>query len=235
MASMMANDLASTERRQLPRLSLSSIQFKKTDQGKIYSLKDVSEGGMAIWLDESESHAGFKMNSLVEGVLNLRTEKLPVRAKVVSVSADRVNCQFENLSEATLKTLRAFLAPEILGQQLKLYPSHQDLKTLEYHGPAATDLIFKLGSDGRYVIFTIYVLGNFVHWDEERGLSTGVTQSSDQRTEQRGVLRLETLILSQDPSLDPQKLNIAKRLILSSNLPQDTKTWCLQQLSSLNT
>ncbi|MBI2712420.1 MAG: PilZ domain-containing protein [Bdellovibrio sp.] len=225
--------MATTERRKLPRLSLGSIQFRISENGipgRIFPLKDLSEQGMSLWLDESDSAPSVGDGQILEGALNLRHEKFPVRARTVSISPDRIGCRFEDLSSETSQALKSFLDPSVLGKELRLFPGQQDLQSVEYHGPSGTDLIFRTAPDGRYIVFTIYVLGNFIHWEEETGLSTGETRSSNTRCEQRGVMRLETLELTTDSTPDPKKLNVAKTLVLSSNLPQDTKNWCIRQL-----
>jgi hypothetical protein len=52
----------------------------------------------------------------------------------------------------------------------------------------------------------------------------------DQRGEEWGAVQFETIVLDADTQPDPDKLSIAKDLILSSNLPQDLKKWCVRQL-----
>jgi hypothetical protein len=61
-------------------------------------------------------------------------------------------------------------------------------------------------------------------------METGQVNSSYEQSEVRGVVRFETLLLKPDGRADRGKLNIAKSLVLSSNLPQDLKKWCVRQL-----
>jgi hypothetical protein len=218
------------ERRQLPRLNLSSVQFRLSQSGRIFPLKDLSEGGMSFWLNESEEAGLFPIGYKLDGILNMQREKFPVTARVSSLSSDRIGCQFEALAGSTVQALKRFLDPAVLARELRPFPTPGVSNTLWYHGPTGTDLVFRHGLDGRYTVFTVYALGSYIHWEEESGLATGKTESSGERCEQQGVLRLETLLLTTDPAPDPQKLKVAKTLILSSNLPQDTKTWCIRQL-----
>jgi hypothetical protein len=74
------------------------------------------------------------------------------------------------------------------------------------------------------------MMGSFIQWDHEAGLSTGRTQPFDQREVTAGIVRFETMLLDTDPQLDAGKLSIAKTLILSSNLPQDLRNWCARKL-----
>lgn len=84
--------------------------------------------------------------------------------------------------------------------------------------------------DGQFYRFAIFLLGSFTQWDQQKGLSTGFANLSGERGEEWGMVRFETLLMEADTLPDPQKLSIAKALLLSSNLPQNLKSRCLRQL-----
>ena len=219
----------SYERRNLPRLSLTSEQFRLAQNQKIFSVSDISQKGMGLWLLDQADLEYFAVGSEIEGHLNLEREKYAVRAHVRNVAPDRVGCEFEVLSPETQKALDHLLDPKILGRELKPIPS-AGKNMLWYHGPSGTDLLLRRLPDGQYERMTLYVLGTFVQWDEEQGLSTGRALASDLKSEVRGILRLETLYLDSDPKADRSKLGIAKTVILSSNLPQDLINWCIRKM-----
>src|SRR5688572_11125843 len=98
-----------SERRRLPRLSLSSAQFKLTSNGKIYGIKNLSEKGMAIWLLETQELQSFSVGQLIHGTINLKGEKLSLFARVKHLALDQIGCAFENLSKEETQTLHAYL------------------------------------------------------------------------------------------------------------------------------
>jgi hypothetical protein len=226
------NGIKYDERRNLPRLCLTSEQFRLTKTGRIFSVTDLSENGMGLWLIDQNDLSFFSVGLLVEGTLNLNRQKFEVNARARNLSKDRVGFEFENLSEETKQAIRNFLDPSVLGAELKPIPS-QELSTLWYNGPSGTDLVLRRSADGQFEKFTLYVLGTYVQWERDQNVSTGKVASSDQPNELRGIMRLETLLLIQDVMPDRGKLAIAKTVIMSSNLPQDLKSKCVRQLNSV--
>jgi hypothetical protein len=184
---------------------------------------------MGFWLLDADDRALFVVGALLEGLLNLAGEKHPVRARVRNISRDRVGCEFEDLLDTTQKGIAKFLDPTTLGAELRPIPS-AEAGTLWYHGPSGTDLLLKRKTDGQFDQLCLYFLERFVRWDTEEGLVTGTSEASSEPCEIRGILRLETLLLHLDSSQDSDKLRIAKTIILSSNLSQDLKSWCVRQL-----
>ncbi len=221
------------ERRALPRLCLSSELFRLQQNGKIFSVADLSQYGMALHLLDSEDLIHFSIGAKVNGVLNLRREKFSIQARVKNVGRERVGCEFESLDKNTSHVIQQFLDPAFLAQEMKPIPSSQS-GSLWYHGPSGTDLLFVREMDGHFRRFTLYLLGSFSQWDETLGLSTGLVDSSFESSESRGVVRFETMLLDADPKPDPQKLRIAKTFVLSSNLPQELKKWCVRNLGLIS-
>lgn len=219
------------ERRRLPRISLTGEQFRLNQTGKIFSVTDLSESGMALRILDRSDFLLFPVAAEVEGTLNLKGEKHSVTAKVRHIGPEMVGFEFEKLSPVTQEALNRFLDPAALGRELKPLPSSEGAM-LWYHGPSGTDLLLRRGSDGQYHKMTLYVLGSFIQWSQDEGLSTGRAKPSDEQSETRGVLRFETLLLDSDPKVDPGKLKVAKTLILSSNLAEDFKKWCVRKLET---
>jgi hypothetical protein len=217
---------------------VTSEQFRLSSHGKIFSVVDLSKKGMGFWLLDLDDILLFSVGLLIHGTLNVRGEKYSVKARVRNLRSDRVGCEFESLSESTLRSIEKLMDPQVLGKEMKLFPS-PGRNSLWYHGPSGTDLLFhKAGQETRekepieneYESLILYVLGIFVQWEKEHGVSTGRVILSDQETEVRGIIRLETLFLQPDPSVDLEKLSIAKKVLLSSNLPEDLQSWCVHQL-----
>jgi len=217
------------ERRCLPRVCLTREQFRLTQTGKIFSVTDLSQNGIGFWLSDSKDLVLFILGSTLEGTLNLHRQKHSIQIKVKNLSQQRVGAVFENLSLETKKAIEQFLSPNVLGAELKPMPSYE-LSTLWYHGPSGTDLILHRSADGQIERITLYVFGSYVQWDHHQGVCSGRVMLSHHRSEVRGMMRFETLLLFQDGTLDGSKLEIAKTVILSSNLPQDLKSRCVRKL-----
>jgi hypothetical protein len=219
------------ERRRLPRLNLSGEQFRLAQNGKVFSVTDLSTEGMALRILDREDLRLFPVAADIQGTLNLKGSKYPVKAVVRHLGSDLVGCEFAGLDSTVAAALTQFLDPAVLGHELKPIPASDG--ALWYHGPSGTDLLLWRGVDGQYKRLTLYVLGSFVQWENDAGLSTGRAEVSEHdKSEIRGVVRFETMLLDRDSLPDSGKLSVAKTLILSSNLPQDLKKWCVRQLGS---
>lgn len=216
------------ERRTLPRLTLSHEQFRLDATGKLFSVADLSLAGMALRIVDQADLVHFTVGRELEGTLNLRRQKYPVKARVRHIGKDLVGCQFHDLNAEVTRALEKVLDPKTLGQEMKPVPSN-DLG-IWYHGTSGTEFMIWRDVDGRQTKLAILVLGNLVQWEENTGLSTGVVESSFEESHVLGVTRFETLLIRPDSRIDHQKLSIAKRLIVSCNLPEDLKRWCLRRL-----
>lgn len=219
---------SSPERRVLPRLTLSHEQFKLNSNGKLFSVADLSTGGMALRVVEREDLEHFTVGREIEGTLNLRREKYSVQARVRHIGKDLVGCEFHDLSNEVNQAMTRILDPKILGQEMKPVPSN-DLG-IWYHGTSGTEFMIWRDVDGRQTKLAILVLGNLVQWEETLGLSTGLVKSSFEESHVLGVTRFETLLIEADERIDQQKLSIAKVLLTSCNLPEELKRWCLRRL-----
>jgi hypothetical protein len=218
------------ERRRVPRLCLTGELFRVAPEGKTFSVTDLSPEGMAIRVLDGEDLRLFAVSTVVFGELNLRREKYPIQGRVKNTRIDQVGFQFENISPAVDKALHQYVNPKNLGQELRPIPSSEN-GALWYHGPSGTDFLLWRSIDGHYRKMAMYVQGTFVHWDTDKGISTGACTSAEEKSEIRGLLRFETLMLRPDDSVDLSKTEVAKTILLSSNLPQDLMKWCVRQLT----
>ncbi|HLD99041.1 MAG TPA: PilZ domain-containing protein [Bdellovibrionota bacterium] len=217
------------ERRRLPRLNLAGEQFKLST-GKIFSVSNLSNDGMALRVLERADLEFFPIATRIQGTLKLAGQKFETRAIVRHLGGDAVGCQFDGISEDLKAVLARFLDPEELGRELKPIPA-SELGAVWYRGPSGTNLLLWRANDGQYRRIALFVLGNYMQWDESSGLTTGQTHASDECAEVRGIVHFETMLLDVDEKPDPKKLEVAKKLLMSSNLPQDLKKWCVRQFS----
>ncbi len=196
-------------------------------------MTDLSVEGMALRILEAQNFYLFPVGTQFDGTLNLKGVKHEVRARVRHLGPSSVGAQFESLSTEASRALHGFLDPAALGKELKPIPASEN-STLWYHGPSGTDLLLKRSADGQYHRMTVYILGSYVQWSEgpPESLITGQVRSAEENDESRGVLRFETMLLDADQSIDAGKLEVAKTLILSSNLAEDFKKWCVRKLAS---
>lgn len=218
------------ERRRVPRLCLTGELFRVAPIGKTFSVTDLSPEGMAIRVLDGEDLRLFAVSTLIQGELNLRRDKYPVQCRVKNIRADHVGFQFEGLSPAVDQILHQYVNPKSLGQELRPIPSSEN-GALWYHGPSGTDFLLWRSIDGQYRKMAMYVQGVYVHWDVEKGITTGLCRSAEEKSEIRGLLRFETLMLDPDDSVDLSKTEVAKTVLLSSNLPEALTKWCVRQLT----
>jgi hypothetical protein len=223
----------SDERRRVPRLALTSEQFRLHPVGKIFPVGDLSRTGMAIRVREPEDLYLFSVGRHIEGILNLRREKYPVRGEVKHAGRELIGIQFRDLEEKTKEALQQFLDPAVLGAELRPLPSVGG-NPFWYHAGAGVDFLLWLDGEGSFTEWMLYWPGDahggrYAQW-KSGALSTGMAHWGQETAVVQGALRFETRRLVPDEDLDPQKLAIAKQLILSSNLPQDLRNWCSRQL-----
>jgi hypothetical protein len=236
------------ERRRLPRVSLTQEQFRLAETGKIFSVTDLSPGGMALRVIDPNDLILLTVGSHLEGTLNLRREKIPVAGQVRHVLGERVGIAFEGLSSETIRRLSQLLDPRILGADLRPMPSGESLGPLKssgasglwFHGSSGTDLWLERGADGSVRRFLFLILGGYVRWElaatadgsvEESDfgvLTTGLSDSvppdfKPEEDEIRGVIRWETHWFRPDPKLDREKLALASAVLEAATLADDLK------------
>lgn len=225
---LVSKDRAS-EKRRVPRINLAQEQFKLGLNGKVFSVADLSQQGFALRILDPQDLAVFSVGAKIEGTLNLAREKLAIQGRVAHVRPDLIGVEFGELMPKVRATLDAFLDPAHLGKELKLRP-HSSRDVVWYTGPSGTHLFFGKDAQGVSRRVSALVLGVYVQWEEATGLGTGTYALSEDRDEVHGALRLETVLFSADSAVDPAKTDLAKRLVLGSNLSQDLKDWLLRRL-----
>ena len=184
-----------SERRRMPRLNLSAEQFRLSQNGKIFSVVDLSTHGMALRVLDRNDLGLFPIGMHLQGILNFRREKYAIKARVRHLGVDLIGCEFEAADkevQSVLAILARYLDPAVLGAELKPIPSGDGATW--YHGPSGTDLLLWRGTDGQYRRLAVYVLGSYVQWEKDEGLSTGIVKSSFEASEVRGVVRFETML-----------------------------------------
>ncbi len=215
------------ERRRVPRLALTHEQLRNGPTGKVFSLIDLSENGLAFRLLDSEELIHFPVGSEFKGWINLKRVKYEISAKVRHLGRDWVGVAFGELPVESRLALQSFTHPENLGAELRPLPSQDG--AIWYHGPTGTDLMFWFGENLKIVRMFLLVHGFYVSFESEI-LQTGNAVSHGERLELRGLIQMDSLPLLPDSVPDPNKLSIAKRLTLSSNLSVDLKKWCVRTM-----
>ncbi len=222
------------ERRRLPRLNLTTEQFRLGANGKIFSVADISSEGLALRVLDRSDLVLFPVEMLCEGTLNLSRQKFACSVRVKHVGTERIGCRFEDIGTDLRQALDKLLDPNELGRELKPVPAVEP-GTVWYQGPTGTHLLLSRGMDGQFFRLALFFLGNFVRWEEAGGLSTGRVSSAFEPSEVRGVVRFETMLFDADPQPDHGKLQVAKKILLGSNLPKDLISWCARQMQEPQT
>ncbi len=225
------------ERREVPRLSLTSEQFKLASSKKVYSVHDLSCSGMALHLIEENDRSQFPVGERVRGEININRQKYAVEATVRNHRDGLVGVEFQGLTQSVKKAIKTLLSPCSLGRSLKMIPAHQ-VGYFWFHGPSGTDLVLYKGEAQSVQKFVLYVLGSFIQWENSQGVQTGrlIYQSQDGASvipvsnEIQGIVELESTILQTDPLPDPKKIKIALEVIGSSKIPEELKTLVTERL-----
>ena len=226
------------ERRKLPRVSISSEQFRLSNNGKVYAVADLSPDGMALRLLDRQERVLFPLGTRVEGWLNIARKKYKITSIVRNIRGDHVGCEFHELSSEIREELLQWLDPTSLGQTLRLMPSpvgfgatgSGQFDWLWFHGRSGTEVFARVSSqntemDSRSICSLVVVLWgeHFVEWVAEDGVVTGRLRLAEDRDAIQGVFRLAPEWFERDSELDPIKLNLAKTLVLSASFPEHWK------------
>lgn len=217
-------------KRRVPRLRLTSDQFKLNRTGKVYGVFDVSEDGIGLKLIDNEDLAVFTLGSTVEGILKFFDEYFTLKLKVSFVHPSRVGLRFETPNTQFTRRLGELLSPEHLGSDLKLIPIDGG-RGFWFHGRASTDFLVARTPQGALLGFTLQMLGMAIRYRPDEGLTTGWIKSIEKEPEISGLIEVGQLSLEPDSQPDLEKLSVAKKFILGSNLPEDIKTWAFQKLT----
>lgn len=214
----------SIERRMTPRWRLEKVLFRSSFHSRLFSVVDLSLGGMSLALDR-EDQKDWLPGLKIQGVLSYFSEKIPIQARIRHKKGSYVGCEFEPLLSSVQAQLERFLNPEELGGLLRWVP-FQDSHSDWFVGPCGTCLLIRREKSDLPVHISVYVLGQYVQWEKHLGVMTGRLTSSNYPDEPRGLFHLQTRLLEKDQEVDSLKLSIAKKVILSSNVAEEFKSWC---------
>lgn len=220
----------SPERRRVPRLHLTQEQFRLDANGKVFSVLDLSMGGMGIKIIDGADHVFFTMGASFSGMLKLREKKVRLHAVARHVRKDMVGAEFETLPDESLHALKEALDPGCIGRGMRPFPC-PDGRATWYHGTSGADFLVWRGLDGARTRLGLFLLGSFVQWEETEGLTTGQTLAGEDPLEGRGVIGFETLLLEKDEKPDPEKLRLVRALLLQVSCPEELRDWSLRKVS----
>lgn len=220
------------DRRIVPRLEVTSEQFRLSSNGKIFSVVDLSMKGMGIRVIEPDDLFLFPVGKSFSGVLNLRHVKYQISAKVTRVAREQIGCEFENLSDSVSALLNDALDPKWIGSQLKPMPQLDQTGTpYWYHGPSSTEVLIWRELDGSVSRLFAVVLGQYVSWSEPDGLETGWVASSGQANRRNGLVFQESLDLRKSETADRHAIELVRQLIQSSSINDPMRTKLIRELS----
>lgn len=213
-----------TERRLLPRLSLSTEQFRLSLNGKLFGVADLSQNGMALRLLLEEDRLLFPIGAELEGTLNVNRTKFKLSARVRNIRGDHVGCEFTSPGAELVEELRQWLDPQTLGATLRPMPSGAVTDSVWYNGRSGTEVIAWPAEGGGLSRVLVILWGReFVEWSSAEGVRTGEVKFGRERDSIQGVLRWAPEWLITDAAPESGKLNLAKTLLLSSKLPEEWK------------
>jgi len=201
------------ERRRIPRLDLTTDQFKLAQNNKIYQVCNLSPMGMAIRVLENCELIHFTVGREISGVINVHGGKVEINARVKNVRGCNIGCEFHSLKDEVKSDLNNYLDPQRLANDLHLVPAG-DTATLWYHGPSGTDILFWNKGNGEphaFYRFSVFVFGTFVQWEAEGGITTGRTLASDEMAP-ASVARTNSMAKLRSISIDSPGLRLFKLL-----------------------
>lgn len=229
------------ERRKIPRVSLSSEQFRLASNGKIFAVADLSAEGMALRLLSFEDRVLFPLGTAIDGWLNIDRRKHRVKADVRNIRGEYVGCEFSELGSEVRAELSRWLDPIELGQTLRLMPTPVGfggaaMEWIWHSGRSGTAVLGKVtpGIDGanREELEKVVVVlwgTQFVEWCLGKKPTTGAVKFVDDRGAVQGVFRVAPEWFETDSAIDPVKLNIARKLLEHSKLPESWKRWVTER------
>mgnify|MGYP001570911933 CR=1 FL=1 len=221
------------ERRRVPRVNLSHEQFRLASNGQLFWVTDLSLGGFGIRISEQQDLILFSLGKAVTGILNLHGEKLALEARVQHLARGFAGLEFQNLSGSSRVAIERFLDPSNLAQELQRMPAPEEALSW-FHGPSGTDvLVWSHREDGSFERALVMLRGHYVEWEAgtPAQIATGTFAHSQDAPDVRGLMRIETLLFQRDgASPGAEKKIIAKKFLLSSNLPESLKKRLIARL-----
>lgn len=225
-----APEFSGLERRRVPRISLGTEQFKMAASGRLYTVADLSAHGLALWAPDPAEFTEYAVGMTLEGVLKVGGGKFPVRIKIRNRTKQRLGCEWLAPATDLLEAVQRCFDPEILGKSLKPIPS-PERNFLWYFGLSGTHLSLRRLNDGQFDLLSLCFHDAYVQWTAQSGVQSGTVVVADFPEETQGIFRVDTLFFKPDSSMDKKKLEIARKVISSSPLPEEVKGWGVRQFS----
>lgn len=199
-----------TDRRTLPRLSITPSQFYSAKFHKSFSIQDLSVGGVSLHLIDRNDLQFFAVGSEHKGTLKVEGARFEVQFKVKYIQGLGIGAAWEQATPELVGHIKKITDPGYLGASLKKMDLQdhsgflQDANMAWYHAPVGMNLI--VYGQKRWVLFFYQT---FVQWDSEMGITTGKAAAEDEQSVNIGIIRLETRLLEYDRKPDQRILELA--------------------------
>ena len=228
-----------TERRRFPRVILGHEHFRAN--GRLYAVLDLSVSGMALRISDTDDFGTWAVGRRLQGTLGVLGKHVSLGVVVRNVASAPggggiVGLQFED-PLGTGGQIDHSQWPELWGAQLRPIPHTAASGELWFHGGAGVDVFFN--ADARLVL--ILMGDRFIRLTEKGGAETGSTKRTVRGggsvDRDNGVIQWEERELTADSSSRPEavtqtaaQLAVAKRLLLSSKIPEPARGGMLSLL-----
>lgn len=216
----------SHEKRKLPRFHITPCQYHELENGKNFSVQDISLGGLSIRLVDREDLPLFAVGSEHVGIVKLEGRKLPARFKVKYLRGTLIGAEWFNPDASLVSHLTDISHPEKLGEHLRKYDLPEWISSQWFHNPVGVDLLFypptaasasSIGI-GRW---TLYIHHSFVQWEMDSGVKTGQALSEDEEGFSHGIVKLETRLIEYDEMPDLRLIETARALVAHAPLEDE--------------
>jgi hypothetical protein len=203
------------EKRRLPRFHITPCQFQDAALGKAIAVQDLSLGGLALRLVDSEDLPRFAVSSIHRGRIKVDGRKFECQFQVRYIRGALIGAEWVEPGPEFKAHLHELSHPGRLGENLKKYEIEDLNATDWFHNPIGVDLLFyptlEGGSGpGRWML---YIHQNFVQWESESGVQTGQALSEADEGYSHGIMRIETRLIEFDSSVDRSLLKAARELL----------------------
>lgn len=219
------------EKRRVPRIRLGHEQFRLQDNGKIFSVSDLSLDGIALRVLLPEDFALLTVGRMVSGHLKVDDRKVQVHFSVRHVGQDFVGGEFTSLDPVSRAALEDAMSPESVGKGLRLLPPSGGVDTW-MQGPGGADFLMWRTPDGSPNHWVFAGLGVLVEWTPDDGVRTGRLTRDGARgpasadENRSGLLEQEPVLVLLDPTPDGSRKTLALTALLNSSLAPDIKSFC---------
>jgi len=215
------------DKRQIPRLRLSTSEFFKLEENhKVYAVHDISDEGFSIRILDPEDLAFYQIGKKINGELKVKNEKYSIQAEVRHTTHDVIGLFFKNPSELFLDVLKKLLNYNELAKELKEVPSFVKGNERWFRSHSLMNLVCSKNK-----IF-FHWGSHYVQWTERDGLETGEAFVTSEPGIQDGVVQMESLIIYKDITINIEKINESRQILVNSSLSEEVRKKCLDHLVS---